>query len=178
LLALGLVTAWGFNNYAKLNDANDVIAMRDATLAQMNDQSDLDEQQVMQLAFSPTSKRYNMAPDLASDESSWGSMLADPMTGQAALQVHGLEPGYYVVIVQTKDGTMTKKAIFNVGEDGSASTAVNLGEQVSDFQSVHIRPSGAFMDTDVAVDPEIVDVLMAVIGPNINQSSGTGAQGQ
>ena len=42
LLALGLVGAWGFNNYAKLNDANGVIAQKDQTIESMNDQLDFD----------------------------------------------------------------------------------------------------------------------------------------
>lgn len=73
---------------------------------------------------------------------------------------------------------MVRKAVFNVGADGVAATAVDLGDQVSDFQSVHIRENNGITETDVAVDGELTDVLMAIIGPEINQGSGTGLQGQ
>ena len=178
LLALGLVGAWGFNSYANLQDANAVIAEQDQSLANLNDQLDLDDQQVVRLAFSPSSKRYNMTSESSAQSGgSWGTLLADPITGQAALQVEGLDQGSYAVLVQTQDGVMVPKATFSVGASGTASTAVELGEQVTDFQSVHIRAINSY-ETDVALDGEIQDVLMAVIGPNINQSSGTGAGGR
>ena len=56
-------------------------------------------------------------------------------------------------------------------------TAVDLGDLVTDFQSVHIRSGNSITDTDVAVEGELQDVLMAVIGPNINENAGTGQQG-
>ncbi len=179
LLALGLVGAWGFNNYANLHDANDVIARQDLAIQNLDNQLELDEQQVVQLAFSPSAKRYTMTSDLISEGGKlWGTLIADPVSGQAALQVEGLDAGYYSVLVQTQDGAMVQKAVFQVGSDGTASTAVDLGEQVTDFQSVHIRANNLITETDVAVDGEIQDVLMAVIGPNINQNSGTGAGGR
>lgn len=178
LLALGLVSAWGFNNLAKLNSAENTIAMQDQQIASMNDQYNLDEQQVMQLAFSPSSKRYNMSSDASGSGTPMnGTLLTDPATGQAALQVEGLAPGSYSVLVQLDDGTMVRKATFLVGDDGTASTPVDLGEQVTDFQSIHIRLN-SYVETDMAIDGDAIDVLMAVIGPNINQSSGTGLQGQ
>lgn len=179
LLALGLVGAWGFNNYAKLNDANNVIAMQDQTLANMNGQLEMDDQQVVELAFSPSSKRYPLTSDMASQESgSWGTLLANPVTGQAALQVEGLSSGSYTVLVQTRDGSMLEKAVFFVGADGTASTAIDLGDQVTDFQSVHIRENNVGTESDVAVEGEVQDVLMAVIGPDITQGSGTSLKGQ
>jgi hypothetical protein len=178
LLALGLMGAWGFNNYAKLDDARDTIAMQDAEMAKQDDQSDLDQQQYVQLAFSSSSMKYPMSGGQTSQNGpSWGTLLADPITGQSALKVNGLNPGYYVVLVQTRDGSMEEKALFEVGEDGTALTAVDLGEQVADFQSVHIRPSSAFMETDTADYSDVTDVLMAAFKPDITQGSGTGVQG-
>jgi hypothetical protein len=180
LLALGLVSAWGFNNYAKLNDAKGELALHDQPAVPASIQPDLDEQVMMQLVLSPSSKRYNMSADLTSENAnSSGIMFADPITGQAALQVEGLPAGSYAVLVQTQDGSMEQKAVFEVGNDGIATTAVDLGDQVSDFQSIHIRESnGAITGTDVAVEePELQDVLMGIIPPDINQGSGTGLQG-
>lgn len=178
LFALGLVGAWGFNNYMKLNDAQSAIAQLDQQVQSLDEQYNMDEQQVVRLAFSPTSQRYNMTSDPSAGNASLnGTLLADPVTGQAALQVEGLAPGTYSVLVQLSDGTMVRKATFLVGDDGTASTPIDLGEQVTDFQSVHIRPN-SYTETDVAVDGEAIDVLMAIIGPNINQNSGTGLQSQ
>ena len=178
LLALGLVGAWGFNNYAKLNDANDVIAMQDQTITTLSDQGDPNDQQVMRLAFSPSSLLYNLTSEGPSQNAtSWGTLLADPTTGQAALKVTGLAAGSYSVLVQTQDGSMVQKATFEVESDGTASTALDLGEEVSDFQSLHIRANSEITQTDVAVGGEIQDVLMTVLGPGINQNSGTGVQG-
>ena len=178
LLALGLVGAWGFNNYAKLNDANDMIAMQDQTLTELNDQTDPNDQQVTRLAFSPSSQLYNLTSGGPSQSSStWGTLLADPVTGQAALQVTGLAAGSYSVLVQTQDGSMVQKGTFTVEDDGTASTALDLGEEVSDFQSMHIRANSEITETDVAVGGELQDVLMTTLGPGINQNSGTGVQG-
>ncbi len=174
LLALGLVGAWGFNNYAKLNDANGVIAQKDQTIESMNDQLDFDGMEAVTLAFSPSAQRYTMASE---SNNSLGTLIADSMTGQAVLQVKGLAPGSYSILVQTQDGSMMQKAVFNVGDDGVATTAVDLGDQVTDFQSVHIRANSPIVETDVAVDAQLTDVMMAVIGPGINQGSGTGVQG-
>lgn len=178
LLALGLVGAWGFNNYAKLDKANGVITAQAQSMAYMNDQLQLDDQQVVRLAFSPSAKRYNLTSEIASlNGNASGTFVADTATGQALLQVDGLRAGTYSLFVQTDDGTMMQKAEFLVGADGSASTAVDLGDLVTSFQSVHIRPGNSITDTDVAVEGELQDVLMAVIGPNINENSGTGQQG-
>ena len=175
LLALGLMGAWGFNNYAKLHDANDVIAMQDSEIASMSDQIDPEDPEFVKLAISPSVKRYNLTSDTGSQTA---TLAADPVSGQAALQVEGLSAGYYAVLVQMQDGTMVQKAVFKVGDAGTASTAVDLGDAVADFQSVHIRATNPMAETDVAVDgDEVIDVLMAVMGPNINQNSGTGIQG-
>ncbi len=174
LLALGLVGAWGFNNYAKLHDANGVIAEQEQSIAYMNDQLKLDDQQVVRLAFSPSAKRYNLTSEIAPAS---GTFIADTATGQAVLQVNGLRAGGYSLLVQGEDGSMTQKAAFVVGDDGSATTAVDLGDLVTGFQSVHIRSSDSITETDVAVDGELQDVLMAVIGPDINENSDTGQQG-
>lgn len=179
LLALGLVGAWGFNNYAKLDDANDKIAMQDQAIAEANDSSDPDYQQMMRLAFSPTSLLYNLTSGGPSQNAaSWGTMRADPNTGQAALQVTGLAAGSYSVLVQMQDGSMVQKATFTVEDDGTASTALDLGEQVSDFQSLHIRAANyEITESDQADVVEFQDVLMTVLGPGITQGSGTGVQG-
>ena len=66
------------------------------------------------------------------------------------VQVDGLRPGSYSVLVQTQNGSMEQKAVFVVGDDGSASTSVDLDEQVSDFRSVHIRSNDTITETDVA----------------------------
>ena len=178
LLALGLVGAWGFNNYAKLDKANGVIADQSQSLAYMNEQLQVDDQQVVRLAFSPSAKHYNLTSEIASQNSNAsGTFVADTATGQALLQVDGLRPGSYSLFVQTEDGTMMQKAEFLVGAEGSATTAVDLGGLVSGFQSVHIRSGNSIIETDVAVDGELQDVLMAIIGPDIDGSSGTGQQG-
>ena len=178
LLALGLLGAWGFNNYAKLNDANDVIAQQDQTIAALSDYSNPDDQQAMQLAFSQSSLLYNLTScGPTPSASSWGTMRADPITGQAALQVTGLAAGSYSVLVQPQDGSMVQKATFDVESDGAATIALNLGEAVSDFQSLHIRPNSEITETDVAIDVDVADVLMTALGPGINQNSGTGLQG-
>jgi hypothetical protein len=175
VLALGLIGAWGFNNYAKLHDANGVIAMQDAEIAGMSDQIDPEDPEFVKLAISPMVKRYNLTSETGSQSA---TLAADPISGQAALQVEGLEAGYYSVLVQMRDGTMVQKAVFKVGNEGTASTAVDLGDALADFQSVHIRATDPLAETDIAVDDEdVVDVLIAVMGPNINQDSGTGIQG-
>ena len=94
LLALGLVGAWGFNNYAKLDKANGVIADASESMAYMNDQLRIDDQQVVRLAFSPSAKRYNLTSEIASlNGNASGTFVADSATGQALLQVDGLQAG-------------------------------------------------------------------------------------
>jgi hypothetical protein len=174
LLALGLLGAWGFNNYAKLHDANGVIDSQAAEIADLGDQLDPEDQAFVNFVFAPSVKRYNLTSDTGAQSA---TLLADPISGQAALQVDGLNAGYYSIFVQTQDGTMMEKAVFKVGPEGTASTAVDLGESVTDFQSVHIRAVNPMTESDMADEAEPTDVLLLVLGPNINQSSGTGIQG-
>lgn len=175
LLALGLMGGWGFNNLAKLNDANGVIAMRDAEIDNMNDSIVPVDPDWVELAFSSSTKHYNMTSETGSQSA---TLIADTITGQAALQAKGLAAGSYSILVQMQDGTMVQKAVFDVGDDGTATTAVDLGDAMADFQSVHIRTSSPRPETDMAVDEQdATDVLMTLMGPNINQGSGTGIQG-
>lgn len=177
ILALGLVGAWGFNNYAKLDAANGTIDEQAALIDHQQQQLAFDDREAVRLAFSPSAKRYNLVSELTSDGSmATGQLIADPITGQAMVQVDGLTPGSYAVVVQTQDGSMVEKALFYVAAGGSASTLVDLDEQVSDFRSVHIRSNDSITQTDVAVDGEPIDVMMAVIGPDINENSDTGQQ--
>lgn len=178
LLALGLVSAWGFNTYVQLQDTQDALAMQSTNAADASDQTAQasDDSEVVELAFSSSAKRYQLTSATGAQSA---VLVADPVTGKAGLQVEGLPAGTYQLLVQTQDGTMVQKAVFDVGDDGIATTAVDLGDTVADFQSVHIRKSSTITETDMAVDSaDYTDVLMGLLGPDINQNSGTGIQGQ
>ncbi|MCA9859532.1 MAG: hypothetical protein KC438_07415 [Thermomicrobiales bacterium] len=178
LLALGLVGAWGFNNYTKLNDSKQAVAAKDQQIAMMNQQiSNGNNQGIVELVSSPSAKRYALYPEVTSAaDAARGTLFADPRSQVAAVQVSGLATGIYTVVVQTPDGEMVPKANFSVGADGSASTLVNLGMQVSDLQSVHIRPTTTVTQTDVAVMDAAEDVLFATIGPDIFENADTSPQ--
>lgn len=177
ILALGLMSAWGLNNYVQLNDTQNALAMQTAIGNHANAedvQTDPDAEMV-ELAFSSSAKRYNLTSSTGAQSA---TLVADPVTGKAGLQVAGLPTGNYAVLVQLQDGTMQQKAVFTVGADGTATTPVDLGDAVASFQSVHIRASEPVTETDVAVDGvDYTDVLMGQLGPAIDQNSGTGVQG-
>jgi hypothetical protein len=182
LLALGLVGAWGFNNYMKVDDLRNEVAQLAQEPVQASTTGNTQNiEEAVRLAFRPTSVLYDLTSvGAAQDADSWGQLLADPETGQGVLQVTGLAAGSYAVLVQTRDGSMVQKAVFEVADDGTASTVVNFGDQVSDFRSVHVRPKDPAIDIAVDADfndDEFTDVLLTVFEPNINQDSGTSLQG-
>jgi hypothetical protein len=179
LLALGLVAAWGMNNYVRLNDRNDELAARDLQIALLSSQlSNENSQGMTALLASPSSKRYVLSPEesIPGDDAK-GTLFADAQNEQAVLQVSGLSSGTYSVVVQTEDGQMVPKTEFVVGAEGSATALVDLGAQISDLQSVHIRPTTSITDTDVAAIDPPPDVLMTTIGPDLLQNSDTSPQG-
>jgi hypothetical protein len=179
LLALGLVAAWGMNNYSKLNDRNDAIAERDLQIALMSQQlSNGDSQDVANLLSSPSTKRYVLTPEVSGpgDEAN-GAIFAESQSEQAVLRVSGLGSGTYSVVVQLGDGKMVPKAEFVVGADGSATTLVDLGAQISDLRSVHVRPTTVITDTDVAAIEAPADVLFTTIPADLLQNSDTSPQG-
>jgi hypothetical protein len=179
LLALGLVAAWGMNNYAKLNDSNSALAERDLQIARMSQQlSSENSQGVANLLTSPSAKRYVLSPDVSvAGDDAKGTLVADAQHELAVLQVSGLSSGTYSVVVQTEDGDMVTKAEFDVGTLGSATALVDLGAQISELQSVHIRPTTTITDTDVAAIEAPPDVLFTTIPADLLQNSDTSPQG-
>lgn len=177
LLALGLVAAWGLNNYSQLHNSQSALAQRDMQISRLSSQlSTTNSQGVANLVTSPSAKRYTLSPEInGADGGAQGVLFADSQSDQAALQVTGLPSGTYAVVVQLQNGEMVPKTEFIVGDQGSATTMVDLGSQVTDLKSVHIRPTITMTESDVAVDQQI-DVLMATIGPDISGDSDTSAQ--
>lgn len=178
LLALGLVAAWGFNTYAKLENSNDALDQSNSQMAMLLSQiSNENSQDVANVLSSPSAQRYSLLPEVAStDDHATGTLTADPQSEQAVLRVTGLSSGTYSVVVQMQDGRMVPKAEFFVGTPGFATTLVNLGAQVSDLQSIHIRPTTSVTETDVAAIEAQPDVLMTTIGPNFLENSDTFTQ--
>lgn len=177
LLALGLVAAWGFNNYSQLNDTQQDLAQRDLQIARLNSQLDNDNGQgVAQLLASQSAKRYTLTSDGSSGVFAQGMLVADPQSEQAALQVSGLAPGTYSVVVQLQNGKMVPTTEFDVGTTGSGSTLVNLGTPIDDLKSVHIRPTTTVTETDMAGITAQPDALMTQIGPDISDDSDTSVQ--
>jgi len=177
LLALGLVAAWGLNNYSQLNHSQNDLAARDMQIARLSSQiSNENSQGVADLATSPSTQRYNLSSEInGAGTGAQGVLLANAQSGLAALQVTGLPSGTYTVFVQLDNGTMEPKTEFVVGDLGSASTMVELGGQVTDLKSVHIRPATTMTETDVAIDQRS-DVLMMTLGPGISVESDTSVQ--
>lgn len=177
LLALGLIAAWGFNNYAQLNHSQNAIAARDSQIALLSSQLSTENSQgLADLSTSPSTQRYTLSPDINSaGGEAQGVLLTNSQSNQAGLQVTGLEPGTYTVYVQMDNGDMVPKTEFVVGEYGSGSTLVDLGGQVTDLKSVRIRPTTTMTETDVAIDQH-VDVLITTIGPDISDGSDTSVQ--
>lgn len=178
LFALGLVAAWGFNNYSQLHESQDALAQRELEIARLSSQlSNDNSQSVANLMVSPSAMRYTLSPqtDGANDPAS-GTLIADSQTGQAALQVRGLPAGTYAVIVQMQNGATAPTAEFVVGPQGTATTLIDLGTQVSALDSVHVRPTTSVTETDVAAITAQTDVLMASIGPDISTDSDTSVQ--
>ncbi|HET9659755.1 MAG TPA: zf-HC2 domain-containing protein [Thermomicrobiales bacterium] len=177
LLALGLVAAWGLNNYSQLNDSANALAQRDMQIARLSSQlSNENNQGVANLVTSPSTQRYNLSSEInGASAGAQGVLLTNAQSGQAALQVSGLPSGIYTVFVQLDNGDMVPKTEFVVGELGSASTMVDLGGQVTDLKSVHIKPATTMTETDVAIDQRS-DVLMMSFGPGISGESDTSVQ--
>ncbi len=178
LLALGLVAAWGVNNYSQLHDSRDALAQRDMQIARLSSQLSHDNSQgVANLLVSPSAKRYALTSQTADTaDAASGTLIADTQSGQAVVQVSGLVPGTYTVVVQMQNGQLAPKAEFEVGTQGAATTLVDLGTQVSDIDAVHIRPTVSTTETDVAAIASQGDVLMTTIGPNISDDSDTSVQ--
>jgi len=178
ILALGLVAAWGFNNYTQLHDSRTELASRDLQIARLSSQLSTDNSQnVANLLVSPSSKRYTLAPQATGIiDSARGTLIADSQSGQAAVQVSGLPAGTYTVVVQLQNGNLVPTAEFEVGPQGSATTLLDLGSQVGDLDSVHIRATTSVTQTDVAAIEAQRDVLMTTIGPNISDDSDTSVQ--
>jgi hypothetical protein len=178
LLALGLVAAWGFNNYSQLHDTKGEVAQRDLQIARLSSQlSNENNQGVANLMSSQSAKRYVLTPEVTSGgEIAQGILYADSQSDQAALQVSGLPAGTYSVVVQLQNGDMVPKTEFEVGTEGSATTLINLGSQVTDLTSVHIRPTTTVTETDVAAIESQPDALMTVIGPDISDDADTSVQ--
>jgi anti-sigma factor RsiW len=175
LLALGLVAAWGLNNYSQLSHSQNAVAQRDMQIAKLSSQlSNENSQGVANLVTSPATQRYNLSSEINGAEAQ-GVLLANTQSGQAALQVSGLPPGTYTVFVQLDNGDMMPKTEFVVGDLGSASTMVDLGGQVTDLKSVHIRSTTTMTGSDVAID-QTSDVLMMSFGPGISGESDTSVQ--
>jgi hypothetical protein len=177
LLALGLVAAWGLNNYSQLNQKQNEVAAKDSQIALLSNQLSSESSQGMaDLSTSPATQRYTLAPDVnGTDDGGQGVLLTNSLSNQAGLQVTGLEPGTYTVYVQMENGDMVPKTEFVVGALGSGSTLVDLGGQVTDLKSVRIRPTTTMTETDVAIDQQ-VDVLITTIGPDISDGSDTSVQ--
>jgi len=178
ILALGLVAAWGFNNYTQLHDSQNELASRDLQIARLSSQLSSDNSQnVANLLVSPSSKRYTLAPQTsASVDGARGTLITDAQSGQAAVQVNGLPAGTYTVVIQLQNGTLVPTAEFEVGPQGSATTLIDLGSEVTNLDSVHIRPTTSVTQTDVAAIEAQRDVLMTTIGPNISDDSDTSVQ--
>lgn len=177
LLALGLVGAWGLNNYLQLEETRADIASRDLQIQRLWNQLDTDDQSISQVLMSPASKRYLMSPEVASaGNDAAGTLIADPMTERAVLQVNGLDAGIYSIIVQTQDGAIVPQGEFVVGTEGVATTLVDLDTQVSNLRSVHIRPTTSVTETDVAAIAAQPDVLMTTIGPDLFENMDTSPQ--
>jgi hypothetical protein len=177
LLALGLVAAWGLNSYSQLQHSQNALATRDLQIARLSSQLSNDNNQgVANLVTSPSAKRYTLSPEInGAGDGAQGVLFADPQQNIAALQVSGLPSGSYAVVVQLQNGDMVQKTEFMVGDEGQTTTMVDLGVQVTDLKSVHIRPTATITETDVAIDPQS-DVLMTTIGPDISDDSDTSVQ--
>lgn len=177
LLALGLVAAWGLNNYSQLNHSQNALAQRDMQISRLSSQlSSANNQGVANLVTSPFAKRYTLSPEInGADDDAQGVLFADSQSDQAALQVTGLPSGTYAVVVQLQNGDMVPKTEFIVGDQGSATTMVDLGTQITHLKSVHIRPTTITTESDVAIDQQN-DVLMAMIGPDISVDADTSVQ--
>ena len=178
LLALGLVAAWGFNNYAELNDSQNELAQRDLQIERLASQlSNDNSQSVANLMVSPSTMRYTLAPQAnGAGDPARGTLIADSQSGQAALQVSGLPAGTYAVIVQLQNGATAPRAEFEIGPQGSATTLIDLGPEIASLDSVHIRPTTATTQTDIAAIAAQGDVLMTSIGPDISTDSDTSVQ--
>lgn len=178
LLALGLVAAWGLNNYSQLHDTKGEVAQRDLQIARLSSQLSTENSQgVANLMSSQSAKRYTLAPEVATvgyDPN--GILVVDSQAAQAALQVSGLPAGTYSVVVQLQNGETVPKTEFVVGPQGSASTMIDLGSQDSGLASVHIRPTTTVTETDVAAIEAQPDTLMTLIGPNISDDADTSVQ--
>ena len=177
LLALGLVAAWGLNNYSQLSHSQNAVAARDSQIALLSNQlSNENSQGLADLSTSPSTQRYTLSPDInGTGAGAQGVLLTNSLSNQAGLQVTGLEPGTYTVYVQMENGDMIPKTEFVVGAFGSGSTLVDLGGQVTDFKSVRIRSTTTMTETDVAIDQQS-DVLITTIGPDISDGSDTSVQ--
>lgn len=177
ILALGLVAAWGFNNYAQLHSTQGDLAQRDMQIARLNAQLDNDTGQgVAQMLASQSAKRYALTSDGSSGTLAQGMLVADPQSERAALQVSGLPSGTYTVVVQLQNGAMVPTTEFEVGAGGTGSTLVNLGTQIDNLRSVHIRPATTVTVTDVAAIEAQSDALMTLIGPDISDDADTSVQ--
>ena len=174
LLALGLVGAWGFNNYTKVNNQQEALALQDLQIARLEAQVDDDSNDgLANILTSPSSKRYTMLSD-ASEGGAQGTLIADPHSTTAVVKVTGLKSdmGTYTVIVQLQNGTMVPSSEFTVDANGEATALIDLGTQVSDLRSIHIRPNTTDTLTDVAVE-EQPDVLFVLIPNDIFENSDT-----
>lgn len=178
LLALGLVAAWGMNNYSQLNHSQVELASRDMQIALLSSQLSTDNSQgVAEVASSPSSKRYTLAPeDATSGDRAQGTLIADPQSQQAVLRVTGLSAGTYAITMRLQDGSSVPKGEFFVNASGSATTLLQMGSEVSSLESVHIRPTASMTDTDVATIGSSPDALMGVIGPDLLENSDTSPQ--
>jgi hypothetical protein len=175
LLALGLVAAWGVNNYAQLNDKNVALAEKDMQIAALlNNVVDGDGADVANIVTDPSTKRYALSPEVGgADVSAQGMLYAVADNGTSFLKVSGLPQGTYAVVVQEQDGSMVPTTEFSVGADGTASSFVQLGTNVTDLRSVHIRPTTVTIESDVANVGMQPDALMTVIGPDISDDADT-----
>lgn len=177
LLALGLVAAWGLNNYSELNAKEDQLAARDMQIARLSSQLSNDNNEgVAEVVTSTSSKRYQLEPERTGSTTAEGLLIADPQTDKAILLVSGLTSGYYAVVTQLQNGAIVSNGEFLVDDSGSAITPFNLGAQVSDVQSVHIRPTTSLTETDVVALDGSPDVLMTTLGPGAFDNSDTSPQ--
>jgi hypothetical protein len=163
------------NNYAQLNDKNVALAEKDMQIAALlNNVVDGDGVDVANIVTDPSTKRYALSPEIGgADASAQGMLYAVADNGTSFLKVSGLPQGTYAVVVQEQDGSMVPTTEFSVGADGTASSFVQLGTNVTDLRSVHIRPTTVTIESDVANVGMQPDALMTVIGPDISDDADT-----
>lgn len=102
-----------------------------------------------------------------------GKVVVNPGTTEAMLLVWGLPPATdgasYQVYLEGNGGKMVRAGQFHVDADGRGSTVLNLDQPFTDYESVHVQPTGRPQLGQDAAAGSAVDTLAARIDPNVGE---------